>query len=86
MGGMNRSATKKKPKGRKGKNGKRKPAKKGGGQQRMPQGMPGMPGMGGGMPGMGGGMPSMADLQKMQQQMPPRFENVDLDNLDFGKK
>jgi signal recognition particle subunit SRP54 len=42
--------------------------------------------MGGGMPGMGGGMPSMADLQKMQQQMPPGFENVDLDNLDFGKK
>ncbi|AGP31034.1 signal recognition particle protein [Corynebacterium terpenotabidum] len=81
MGGMTRSATKKKPKGRKGKNGKRKPVKKGPSQPRMPQGMPGMPGM----PGMGGGMPSMADLQKMQQQMPPGFENIDLNNLDFGK-
>ncbi len=92
MGGMNRSATKKKPKGRKGKNGKRKPAKKGPSQPKMPQGMPGMPGMGGGMPGMpqgmpgmGGGMPSMADLKKMQQQMPEGFENVDMGNLDFGQ-
>ena len=84
MGGMTRSATKKKPKGRKGKNGRRKPPKKGGGQQRPGPGMPGIPGMGG-MPGVGGGMPSMADLQKMQQQMPPGFENVDLNNLDFGK-
>ncbi|MGP9621615.1 signal recognition particle protein [Corynebacterium sp. AOP34-AQ2-28] len=85
-GGMGRSATKKKPKGRKGKNGKRKPAKKGPSQPQMPQGMPGMPGMGG-MPGMpgGGGMPSMADLKKMQQQMPEGFENIDMDNLDFGK-
>lgn len=82
-GGMGRSATKKKPKGRKGKNGKRKPAKKGPSQPKTPQGMPGM----GGMPGMpgGGGMPSMADLKKMQQQMPEGFENIDMDNLDFGK-
>lgn len=78
MGGMGRSATKKKPKGRKGKNGKRKPVKNGAGQQRMGQNMPGMP-------GAGGGMPSMADLQQMQQKMPPGFENIDLNNLDFGK-
>ncbi|MGO3362723.1 MAG: signal recognition particle protein [Corynebacterium sp.] len=89
-GGSGRSATKKKPKGRKGKNGKRKPAKKGPSQPKMPQGMPGMPGMPGGggmqgMPGAGGGMPSMADLKKMQQQMPEGFENIDMDNLDFGK-
>jgi signal recognition particle subunit SRP54 len=42
--------------------------------------------MGGGMPGMGGGgMPSMSDLKKMQQDMPEGFENIDMDNLDFGK-
>lgn len=82
MGG-GRSATKKKPKGRKGKNGKRKPAK-----NRPNKGMPGMPA---GMPGM----PNLAELQKMQEQMggmgmpggqlPPGFENIDLNNLDFGK-
>ncbi|AKK06264.1 signal recognition particle subunit FFH/SRP54 (srp54) [Corynebacterium mustelae] len=83
MGG--RSATKKKPKGRKGKNGKRKPAKR-----RSGGGMPGMPG---GMPGM----PNMAELQKMQEQLggmggmpgmpklPKGMENIDLNNLDFGK-
>lgn len=27
----------------------------------------------------------MADLKKMQQQMPEGFENIDMDNLDFGK-
>ena len=98
MGGMGgRSATKKKPKGRKGKNGKRKKGKGGGGNRgpKMPGGMPGM----GGMPG-GGGMPSMEELQKLQQQMgggggmpgmpgmpkmPKGMENIDLDNLDFGK-
>lgn len=80
MGGMTRSATKKKPKGRRGKNGKRKPVKKGNGQPRLTQGMPGA----GGMPGMAG-MPGMSDLQKMQQQMPPGFENIDLGSLDFGK-
>ncbi|MDO5031468.1 signal recognition particle protein [Corynebacterium sp.] len=90
MGG--RSATKKKPKGRKGKNGKRKPPKRSRGG-----GMPGMPGM----PGMGGGMPSMEELQKMQEQLggagggfpgmpggmklPKGMENIDLNNLDFGK-
>ena len=97
MGGMGgRSATKKKPKGRKGKNGKRKKGKGGGGNRG-----PKMPGMGGmpGMPG-GGGMPSMEELQKLQQQMgggggmpgmpgmpkmPKGMENIDLDNLDFGK-
>lgn len=78
MGGMGgRSATKKKPKGRKGKNGKRKPAKNK--NRQMPQGMPGMP-------GMGGGMPSMQDLQKMQEQLPPGFDGIDLNNLDFGKR
>jgi signal recognition particle subunit SRP54 len=88
MGGMNRSATKKKPKGRKGKNGKRKPAKKGGGQNRLPQGMPGAAGLPQGLPGAGmpQAMPSMADLQKMQQQMPPGFENIDLGKLNFGGK
>ncbi len=59
--GMGRSATQKKAKGRKGKNGKRKPAKN------RPRG--GMPGMPGGMPGMPGGMPSMEELQKLQSQM-----------------
>lgn len=80
MGG--RSATKKKPKGRKGKNGKRKPAKRR---------------SGGGMPGGMPGMPNMAELQKMQEQMggmggfpgmpklPKGMENIDLNNLDFGK-
>ncbi|AKE41491.1 signal recognition particle protein [Corynebacterium kutscheri] len=82
MGGSG-SATKKKPKGRKGKNGKRKPVK----QRR------------GGMPGAMPGMPNMAELQKLQQQMenqggmpglggmkmPKGFENIDLNNLDFGQ-
>lgn len=95
--GRGRSATKKKPKGRKNKKGKRKKSK--GNSPRGPQ-MPGaMPGMGGGMPGMpgmGAGMPSMEELQKLQQQMgngpaspspklPKGMENIDLDNLDFGK-
>ena len=89
--GMGRSATKKKAKGRKGKNGKRKAAKN------RPRG--GMPGMPGGMPGMPGGMPSMEELQKLQSQMggggmpgmpgmpkmPKGMENIDLNNLDFGQ-
>ena len=83
MGGMpgmpgmpgGRSATKKKPKGRRGKNGKRKPPKRRGG------GMPGMPPM----PGMGGGMPDMQELKKLQQQMPPGMEGLDLDKLDFNE-
>lgn len=82
--GGGRSATKKKPKGRKGKNGKRRPPK-----QSRGGGMPNM----GGMPGMGGGMPSMAELQKMQDQlggggmppMPKGLEGVDLNNLDFSQ-
>lgn len=80
-----RSATKKKPKGRKGKNGKRKPKR----NNQSPRQMP----------GMGGGMPDMQQLQKLQQQMggggfgapglggaqiPPGFENIDLNNLDFS--
>ena len=79
MGG--RSATKKKPKGRKGKNGKRKPAKKRGGGPKMP----GMPGMGGmpGMPGMDQLDP--AQLKKMQEQLPPGMDGIDLNNLDFGE-
>ena len=82
--GGGRSATKKKPKGRKGNNGKRRPPK-----QSRGGGMPNM----GGMPGMGGGMPSMAELQKMQEQlggggmppMPKGLEGVDLNNLDFSQ-
>ena len=82
--GGGRSATKKKPKGRKGKNGKRRPPK-----QSRGGGMPNM----GGMPGMGGGMSSMAELQKMQEQlggggmppMPKGLEGVDLNNLDFSQ-
>ncbi len=82
--GGGRSATKKKPKGRKGKNGKRRPPK-----QSRGGGMPNM----GGIPGMGGGMPSMAELQKMQEQlggggmppMPKGLEGVDLNNLDFSQ-
>lgn len=87
MGGMpgmpgmpgGRSATKKKPKGRRGKNGKRKPPKR-----RSGGGMPGMPGMPP-MPGMGGGMPDMQELKKLQQQMPPGMEGLDLDKLDFNE-
>ena len=88
-GGMNRSATKKKPQGRKGKGGKRKPVKNKPTRPQLPGGMPGMP---------GGGMPDMAQLQKLQEQMggagggmpgmpkmPKGFENIDLDNLDFGQ-
>ena len=85
--GMGRSATKKKPKGRKGRGGKRKPAK-----QRRPQQV---------LPGMGS-MPDMAELEKMQQQLggaggfggmggfppgmklPKGMENIDLNDLDFG--
>lgn len=93
MGGGARSATKKKPKGRKGKNGKRKKPKnsnRGGGMPQMPGGMPG-----------GGGMPSMEELQKLQEQMgsggagggtpgmgnklPKGMENIDLNNLKFDK-
>ncbi|OHF36190.1 signal recognition particle protein [Corynebacterium sp. HMSC074A01] len=84
MGGMpgmpgmpgGRSATKKKPKGRRGKNGKRKPPKR-----RSGGGMPGMPPM----PGMGGGMPDMQELKKLQEQMPPGMEGLDLDKLDFNE-
>ena len=90
MGG-GRSATKKTPKGRKNKKGKRKPPKKQTGPK-MPQmgqggpgGMPGMPGM----PGMGG-MPGMdqfdpAQLQRMQEKLPPGMDGLDLNNLDFGE-
>lgn len=78
MGG-GRSATKKKPKGRKTKSGKRKPPKRrSGGAPQMPGGMPGMPG---GMPGM----PSAKDLEKLQGQMPPGMEGIDLNNLDFNQ-
>nr|WP_274709603.1 signal recognition particle protein [Corynebacterium sp. c6VSa_13] len=79
--GSQRSATKKKPKGRKGKKGKRKAPK------RMPSQQPGMPDMaqlqalssqfeGKGMPANPfGSMP-----------MPKGMENIDLNNLDFGPK
>ncbi|MDY5786537.1 MAG: signal recognition particle protein, partial [Corynebacterium sp.] len=86
MGG-GRSATKKKPKGRKTKSGKRKPAKRRpGGSPQMP-GMPGMGGMPGmpGMPGMGGGMPDMNELKKLQEQLPPGMDGLDLNNLDFDQ-
>ncbi|QNE89799.1 signal recognition particle protein [Corynebacterium incognita] len=101
MGGMGgRSATKKKPKGRKGKNGKRKKGKGGGYKPKGPGmgGMPGMPGMPGGgqMPspqeleqlqkqmGAGGGMPGMGGFPGMGK-LPKGMENIDLNNLDFGK-
>ena len=82
MGG--RSATKKVKnhrKGKKGKKGKNRNARRG------PQGMPGMPGKPNmpGMPSMGGGMPSMAELEKMQEQLPPGFENIDLSKMKFPK-
>lgn len=90
-GGMQRSATKKRPKGRKGKGGKRK-------APRSPQ----RPGMGGGMPGMpdmaqlqqlqkqmeaGGGMPGLPGMGKIpgMPRMPKGMEGIDLDNLDFGQ-
>ena len=87
--GMGRSATKKKPKGRKGKGGKRKPAR----QRRQPN-MPGPAGMGG-MPDMAelekmqqqlggaGGFGGMGGLGGMK--LPKGLENIDLNNLDFGK-
>ncbi|AKK09139.1 signal recognition particle protein [Corynebacterium testudinoris] len=90
--GVNRSATKKKPKGRKGKGGKRKPVKNRPTQPQMPGGMPGMPDMaqlqqmqkqmeaGGGMSGMPG-MPKLPGMPKM----PKGMEGIDLDNLDFGQ-
>ena len=90
MGGPQRSATKKKPKGRKGKGGKRKPARNRPHTPQMPGGMPGMPG---GMPGM----PDFAQLQKMQEQMgggaapqpqgglPKGMDGLDLNNLDFDE-
>ncbi|WP_040356541.1 signal recognition particle protein [Corynebacterium capitovis] len=64
-----RSATKKKPKGRKTKGGKRKPVKK------KTAGAPQLP----------GGMPDLGDMQKMQQQMPPGFEGLDLSGIDFNQ-
>lgn len=72
MGGV--SATKKQKNQRKGKKGKKAKnmKKRGYSQQRMPQAVP--------------GMPSMEDLQKMQDQLPPGFENIDLGKLGFGKK
>ncbi|MGV0397631.1 signal recognition particle protein [Corynebacterium suicordis] len=84
MGGGS-SATKKQKNHRKGKNGKKGKAAKRRGptQPKMPPGMGGMPGM----PGMpGGGMPDMAELQKMQEQLPPGFENIDFSKMGFGKK
>ncbi|AGT05795.1 putative signal recognition particle GTPase [Corynebacterium glutamicum MB001] len=101
MGPGSRSATKKQAKGRKGKNGKRKPAKKGPTQPKMPMGgmpgMPGMPGMGGaGMPdlaelqkqlgGAGGGMGGLGGGLPGMPKPPKGMENIDLNNLDFGKK
>ncbi|WP_293954927.1 signal recognition particle protein [uncultured Corynebacterium sp.] len=94
MGPVSRSATKKQAKGRKGKNGKRKPVKRGPTQPKMPMGgMPGMPGMG------GAGMPDLAELQKQlggaggtgggmtgMPKLPKGMENIDLNNLNFGKK
>ena len=50
----------------------------------MPQ-MPGMPQGMPGMGGMGGGMPDTADLQKLQEQLPPGMQDMDLSNLDFEK-
>ena len=93
LGGPQRSATKKKPKGRKGKGGKRKPARNRPHNPQLPGGMPGLPG--GGMPGM----PDFAQLQKMQEQMgggampnpqqtgdmPKGMDGIDLNNLDFNE-
>lgn len=78
MGG-GRSATKKKPKGRKGKNGKRKPPKRRGGGG-MPGGMPSMQELQKMQEQMGGGMPGLGDIK-----MPKGMENIDLSNLDFGQ-
>ncbi len=77
-GGM--SATKKQKNHRKGKRGKK--GRKGKAQRRpqKPTGMPGMPGM------PGGGMPSMKELQQMQDQLPPGFEDIDMSKLKFPKK
>lgn len=84
LGGSKRSATKKKPKGRKNKKGKRKGAVQRGGQA-PGMGMPDMNelkklqeqmGNSGGMPGFGGmGAP----------KLPKGMENIDLSNLDFGQ-
>ncbi|KAB3523315.1 signal recognition particle protein [Corynebacterium sp. zg254] len=81
-GGM--SATKKQKNHRKGKKGKKGKNARNNRRPSNPQ----MPGMGGmpGMPGMGGGMPSMKDLKKMQEELPPGFDNIDLSKLNFPKK
>ena len=91
MPGGGSKATKKKRKGSKGKNGKRKPVKNRGGGMGGAQGMPGMPNMAElqrmqeQMDGQGGsGMPGMGDLKGMPG-MPKGMENIDWDNLDFGK-
>ncbi len=88
---MGRSATKKKPKGRKGKGGKRKPAK-----QRRQNAVPGvgMPGMGG-MPDMAelekmqqqlGGAGNLGGMRGFPgMKLPKGMENIDINNLDFGK-
>lgn len=84
MGGMGRSATKKKAKGRKTKSGKRKPAKnRAAGRPNMAelQKLQDQMGMGGGMPGLGG-FPGMGGGMS---KLPKGMEGIDLNNLDFGQ-
>lgn len=84
MGGV--SATKKQKNHRKGKKGKKGKARNNRPNNPQMPGLGGMPGMGGGLPGMGGGMPNLKDLQNMQDQLPPGFENIDLSKLNFPKR
>ena len=78
MGGMKRSATKKKPKGRRTKSGKRKPVKNrqaGGGMPNMAQLQQMQQQMG------GGGMPDLSQMGNL----PKGMDGIDLDNLDFNE-
>ena len=75
---MKRSATKKKPKGRRTKSGKRKPVKNrqaGGGMPNRAQLQQMQQQMG------GGGMPDLSQMGNL----PKGMDGIDLDNLDFNE-
>ena len=72
---MGPAGNRRKGKGKKGKNNRKG---KGRSQQRMPQGMPGIP-------GAGNGMPDLSRLGGSLGQMPPGLEGMDLSKLKFPK-
>ncbi|HZK32171.1 MAG TPA: signal recognition particle protein [Corynebacterium sp.] len=77
MGGMRRSATKKKPKGRRAKSGKRKPVK----NRQMGGGLPNMAQFQQLQQQMGGGLPDPSQSGNLPQGM----GDIDLNNLDFNE-